>query len=92
MAAVAAGADSAVAGEGTGAKSAIYGQQFLYKNCSNSPQTASPYRKPIIRKTQLNVEMSLLVVKSAKIKRVRWREDPRSSLLKKQRAWIKEYE
>ena len=65
VAAVEDGVDSAVAGEGTGAN-AIYGQQFLYKNCSNSPQTASPYRKPIIRKTQLNVEMSLLVVKSAK--------------------------
>ena len=84
VAAVAVVADSAVAGEGTGAKAPSMVSQFLYKNC-NSPQTASPYRKsPSSGKTQLNVEMSLLVVKiSQNKKRVRWGADPRSSLLKK---------
>ena len=55
VAAVAVGVDSAAAGEGTDAN-AIYGQQFLYKNCNNSPQTASPTQSPSSEKTQLNVE------------------------------------
>ena len=55
VAAVEDGVDSAVAGEGTDVN-AIYGQQFLYKNCNNSPQTASPTQSPSSEKTQLNVE------------------------------------
>jgi len=86
VAAVAVGADSAVAGEGTGAKNAIYGQQFLYKNCSklnlkpHLPTEKAHHQK----KTQLNVEMSLLVVKISQNKKSAVkRADPRSSLLKK---------
>jgi len=58
------------------------------------PQTASPTEKAHHqKKTQLNVEMSLLVVKISQNKKSAVkRADPRSSLLKKQRAWIKEYE
>jgi len=92
VAAVAVGVDSAAAGEGTDAN-AIYGQQFLYKNCNNSPQTASPTQSPSSEKTQLNVENEFISSeisqnKESAVKRA----DPRSSLLKKQRAWIKEYE
>jgi len=95
VAAVEVGADSAVAGEGTGAKNAIYGLTVFVQKLQqlNLKPHLPTEESPSSEKTQLNVEMSLLVVKiSQNKKRVRLREDPRSSLLKKQRAWIKEYE